>query len=121
MSPTLLALLLGAAACVASAGGAGWLGYDYGTSKVIAQVKREDDVARVATEAASLSAAKAISAIKVSNTIVKGEIQRELRTNTVYVDCKHSDDQLRRLNAAITGQRPESPGGGVVPPANAPD
>jgi hypothetical protein len=49
---------------------------------------------------------EAISKIKVINTAVQNEVQLDIRTNTVYADCKHSDDGLRLLNNAITNGGP---------------
>lgn len=47
------------------------------------------------------AAARKIAKIEVkSETIIK-PIQKEIRTNTVYRDCKHSPDQLRNLNELI--------------------
>lgn len=65
-------------------------------AEVVAKAKGE----REALDAA----AKAIAKIEVTSEQIIQPIRTELRTNTVYRDCRHSDDGLLRLNAAITGQ-----------------
>lgn len=65
-----------------------------------------------AVEAANQSTAKAISEIKVVNTTIQNEVQREIRTRTVYAECRHTADGLRLLNQAITGAEPA--GGGKL-------
>jgi hypothetical protein len=70
-------------------------------------------------EAAALkAAAEAIAKIEVKSEQLIQPVRVEIRTNTVYRDCKHSDDSLRNLNALIGGTEPT--GSGVVPSANAP-
>lgn len=50
------------------------------------------------------AAATAIAKIEVTSEQIVQPLRTEIRTNTVYRDCRHSDDGLLRLNAAITGQ-----------------
>ena len=50
------------------------------------------------------AAAAAIAKIEVTSEQIVQPLRMEIRTNTVYRDCRHSDDGLLRLNAAITGQ-----------------
>lgn len=76
---------------------------------------REREVARMAADSAASAAAFAISKIKVQNRTITNEVQREVQTNVVYRDCRHSDEQLRNINAAITGIQPEPAGSGLVP------
>ena len=65
------------------------------------------------------AAAKAISKIEVRSEQLVQPVRTEIRTNTVYRDCKHSDDSLRNLNALIDGAEPA--GGSSVPEAKSPD
>lgn len=61
-------------------------------------------LARKAGEDAALkAAAEAIAKIEVKNEKYIQPVRTEIRTNTVYRDCRHSDDSLRNLNALITG------------------
>lgn len=90
-----------------------------GRNEVRAQVATNAEIARDAAETAAQIAADAISKIKVQNRTIYNEVQREVQTNTVYRDCRHSDEQLRRINAAITGESAEPAGRGLVPTADA--
>lgn len=112
-------LLGGVLLWVASIAAAGWWSYGAGRDSEIASQAREDRTAAVATEAAASAAAHAISQIKVQHRTVTQEVQREVLERPVYRDCVHSPDQLQRINAALTGSRPEPAGGGLVPPAGA--
>ena len=102
-----LALVLGLAA------GTFALGYSKGSAskqgewdaQVVAEQKGKDDALRAAAEA--------IAKIEVKSEHIIQPLRTEIRTNTVYRDCRHSDDSLRNLNALITG---EEPAGGVVVP-----
>lgn len=112
----ILALSAGVAAGVA---GVYMQGKKAGKNEIIAQVATSQQIADAAAEKVANRAAEAISKIKVQNRTIMNEVQRELQTNVVYRDCQHSPDQLRNLNAAITGQADELAGRGLVPPANA--
>jgi hypothetical protein len=62
------------------------------------------DLAKKAGEEAALQAtARAIAKIEVKSEKHIQPLLTEVRTNTVYVECKHSPDSLRNLNALITG------------------
>lgn len=81
-----------------------WAAYSHGRDSKQA----EWDATRVAeasAKAAALeAAASAIAKIEVTSEKIVQPIRTEIRTNTVYRDCRHSDDGLLRLNSAITGQ-----------------
>jgi glutamine synthetase len=81
---------------------AGAGGFKLGIDHEKAGQARDEQRIESAKQAMAEAAAEAISKIKVVNTTVQNEVQREIRTNTVYADCKHSDDGLRLLNNAIT-------------------
>lgn len=72
-----------------------------------------------AVTAANLAAAEAISKIKVTNKTIQAEVQREIRTETVYSDanCAHSDNGLRLVNEALSA-RPNPAGGLKLPRAD---
>lgn len=53
--------------------------------------------------------ANKIASIDVKSTTIIKPIQKEIRTNTVYADCKHSPEQLRNLNELI------GVGSGILP------
>lgn len=74
-------------------------------------------VAQAKGEAAALkAAAEAIAKIEVKSETHIQPMRTEIRTNTVYRECKHSADSLRHLNALITGDE-SAPGDGGVPAA----
>jgi len=50
------------------------------------------------------AAAAAIARIEVTSEQIIQPLRTEIRTNTVYRDCRHSDDSLRNLNALIVGR-----------------
>jgi hypothetical protein len=55
-------------------------------------------------KAAQRGAAEAISKIEVQNVTVRQQLQTKIQERVVYRDCRHDDDSLRVLNAAITGR-----------------
>lgn len=78
---------------------------------------REDEHIAQAVDAANNAAAEAISKIRVTNQTIRQEVERETRTNTVYVTCHHTTAGLSGVNSALTGE-PSS--GGKLPQTDAP-
>lgn len=113
------ALLGGVLLWVGSIAGAGWWAYGAGQDSELATQAREDKVRTIAADAAATAAATAISKIEVQRVEITQPMLREVREKRVYVDCRHSADGLRGLNAALTG-RAEPPGAGQLPAASAP-
>lgn len=87
--------------------GSGWLGYQVGTTKVQATWDASVLARRAGEDAALKAAATAIAQIEVKSEKHIYPVRTEIRTNTVYFECKHSDDSLRHLNALITGEETE--------------
>lgn len=103
---------------------AAWLGslfgaFNFGRDHEIGAQAREVQARAETFELAQKGAAEAISQLKVEHVQITQPIVREIRTNTVYADCRHTPDGLRAVNAAITG-RPQPAGGGQLPAASAP-
>ena len=96
--------------------GAGWGGFELGVDHQKATEADKKDLVAQAAEAAGQASAKAISQIRITNTTIQQEIQHETRTERVYLDCRHTPDGLRLVNAALTGA--ERPGGGQLPKAD---
>jgi hypothetical protein len=118
MNPWALLIIAGVAA--AAIGGAYVQGRADGRDKCIAQATRDENVARIASQAAAASAAEAISRIEVKNVHTRQRVERVVQERVVYRDCRHDADGLRAVNAAITGvDEPVAAGGGVVPAASA--
>ena len=114
LQPYVLAISIGAG-LVASAG-SGWLGYKVGTTKVQASWDASVLARKAGEDAALNAAAAAIAKIEVKSEKHIQPVRLEIRTKTVYRDCKHSDDSLRNLNTLITGN--ELPPGSGVPGTN---
>lgn len=95
----------------------GYGGFRLGIDHEVASQAREDQHIAQAVDAANTASAVAISKIKVFNTTVQNEVQREITTNTVYRDCVNTPAGLRLLNQALAGAEPS--GGGKLPAADA--
>jgi len=93
--------LIIAALVAVLAAGAG--GFKLGADHEIASQAREQKHITEAVEAANKTAAQAIAAIKPKYTTIQNEVQREIRTNTVYSDCKLPADGLRLVQQALNG------------------
>ncbi|WKB52326.1 hypothetical protein [Eleftheria terrae] len=120
MSPAAPYLLLAAGALwVASAAGAFVYGRTVGQDACEAAKAREERVAQVARDAAIDAAAKAISNITVQHTTVHQKLEHEVRTKTVYRDCRSGPDAVRLFNSTLPGAEPAQPAGsGQLPAAN---
>lgn len=113
----LLALLIGWGASIT---GAFVYGGNVREDHIRAEDSRTADAILEARNQAQLGAADAISQLRITNTTIHQEVQREIRTNTVYADCKLPAGGLRIANEALTGQRPAVPAsGGQLPRADA--
>lgn len=88
-----------------------------GEAAVIAETAREERLARSASDAAASAAAAAIARISVRQVTIRQEVEREIQTRTEYRDCRHSAEQLQRINAALSGSPASAPGGGELPAA----
>ena len=106
-------------ACLVAILGAGAGGFKLGADHEVASQARADAQIEKAVEAANLAAAEAISKIKVVNTTIQNEVQREIRTNTVYAECRNTATGLRLANEALTGHKPA--GDSKLPTADASD
>lgn len=114
MSPWVLLAVIGA--WISSL----WFAIGVGQDMEVAAHARENTAAASATAAATSAAAAAISRIEVQRVEITQPILREVRTKTVYMECRHTPDGLRGVNAALTG-RAEPAGAGQLPAASAPD
>ena len=108
-------LIIAALVAVLAAGAGGFkLGADH---EIAAQAREQNHIAE-AVDAANTASAQAIAKIKVVNTTIQNEVQREVQNNIVYRDCKHTPDGLRLVNDALTGGKPA--GDGKLPKADTP-
>ena len=107
-------LLGGLVAALIAIGGAYLQGRSDGADKCVAGQARDERVAHIASVAAADAAASAITKIKVQNTTIKQEVQREIVETVRYRECVHPDGVVRNINAALTGE-PAPIASGVVP------
>lgn len=103
---------------VLSLGGAYFYGTHSGKQDAESKQLRDEHIVQIAMDAAAVSTANAINAIEVKHVTVNQKVEREVRENVVYRECKHSPDGLRQLNAAITGAEPLD--SSELPEANTP-
>lgn len=104
----------------ASVAGAGWYGIGVGRDGEIAGQARINKAIEDTKEAAQQGAAAAIAANKPINTTIVQKTQREVRENTVYVDCRVPSSGVQLANEALTGKPAEPAGGGKLPPSDTP-
>lgn len=108
-------LIIAALVAVMAAGAGGFrLGVDH---EKASEADKQETV-QAAVDAANQSSAKAIAGLRPIYTTIQSEVQREIQTNTVYADCRHSPDGLRLLNQALNGGA-KSPSGGELPKVDA--
>jgi hypothetical protein len=99
MSPytILVYLVIGAAIFIS--------GVKVGVDHEVAGQARAERLVASAKEEMQTAAAEAIAKIKPKYTTIQNEVQREIHTETVYADCRHSPDGLRLVNQAL-GTKP---------------
>ena len=105
----------------AMTGGAYWQGRNDGANAEKASQQREEDVKVFASEAAASAIAAAIPKITVRHQTIKQELEREIRTNPVYLraDCDTGPDSLLRFNSAIPGAAAAPSHPGALPASGA--
>ena len=110
-------LIIAALVAVLAAGAGGFkLGADH---EIAAQAREQNHIAE-AVDAANNASAQAIAAIKVVNTTIKQELEKEVRYEKVYTDpgCVNTPNGMRLINEALTGGKPA--GDGKLPKADTP-
>lgn len=106
-------------ACMLAVAGAGYGGFTLGVDHQLAsQIDKAETVA-AAVEAASQSAAQAIAAIKPKYTTIQSKVQHEVKTNTVYADCKLTPGGLQLANQALAPTGAFAIGSGKLPKVDA--
>ncbi len=114
MNPILLGLL---GAALSFAAGT-WYGTGIGEDKEYAKRAREDAIVEKVQEATNKSTAEAIAKIKVRNTTIRQEVEREIQTDVRYIECRHTPSVYDGLNEALTGQRKASASDSKLPGAD---
>lgn len=82
--------------------GAGAGGFKLGADHEVAAQAREQNHIAEAVDAANTASAEAIAKLRPKFTTIQNEVQREIRTNTVYADCRHSQEALKLVNKALS-------------------
>ena len=108
--------ILLAIAIAIMAAGAG--GFKLGVDHEFASQAREDQHIAQAVDAATTVSAQAIAALKVKSTTITNEVQREVRTNTVYADCKLTPVGVQLANQALAPDSSFALGSGKLPKAD---
>lgn len=110
-------ILLGVSmAWAATVGGAFFYGEDVGQAREVAKRAEVQEAIQAAREQAQQGAAEAIAKLRPVYTTIRQETEREIRTNTIYADCKLPAGGLHLANEALSGKRTQPAGGGIVPP-----
>lgn len=117
MNPVLIGLL---GMTLSFAAGA-WYGTGIGEDKEYAKRAREDAIVEKVQEATNKSTAEAIAKIKVRNTTIRQEVEREIQTDVRYIECRHTPGVYDGLNEALTGQRKASASDSKLPGADKAD
>lgn len=100
--------------------GAGAGGFKLGSDhEKASEIDRKELVAE-AVDAANNAAAAAISALKIKNTTITNEVQHEVRTNTIYSDCKLTARGVQLANQALDPSTAFTLGDGKLPKVDAP-
>ena len=96
---------------------AGAGGFKLGADHELAAQAREDKHVAKAVEAATAVSAQAISQIRPKYSTIKQEVEREIRTNTIFSECTLPANSLRNVNKALTNG-PETTGDSKLPEAD---
>ena len=104
-------------AALVSVMGAGWGGFRLGVDHEKAGQIDKLQIVAEAVDAANTASGEAIAKLIPKNTTIRQTLEKEIRENTVYRDCKSSDDSVRTFNSAIE-PRPQPAGGLKLPSTN---
>lgn len=102
MSTTYIATAITVVGILTAIGTAYYAGHQAGVNSQISDQKSIDDAIGDIRAAASEGAASAISSIEFKQITIHNKLEREIRTNTVYTDCKHTPDGLQLINEALS-------------------
>ena len=101
-------------AALLAVAGAGYGGFTLGVDHEKANQIDQKEIVAAAIDAANATSAKAIASLKVKSTTINNEVQREIRTNTVYADCKLTPSGLQLANQALDPSRSLALGSGKL-------
>ena len=94
-------------AVISAVGISGGLGYCHGVdtteNSIAADIAREEQLAQRIFDETIAATASEISKIEIINTTIKQKVEREIRTEKIYLECRHTGDTFRLLNAILAG------------------
>lgn len=97
-------------------------GVSHTKNSIAADIAREEQLGQKLYDQMLSATASEISKIEIVNTTIRQELEREIRTEKVYLECRHTDDTVRLLNAILTGEgSSESFNRGELPATNPAD
>lgn len=100
-------ILIGAVVtAVAGIGIAYNMGYKSGETAGVASSLNAQAIATQAANAATNASLEAIKGIRIENKYITRQLDTVVKTEPVYVDCKHNPDASRLLNSSLTGSKP---------------
>lgn len=113
-------MILGVLLAISTAGGVGYMsGGQNMKNEIESDIAREERIGQIAFANSLSASAQQIAKIRIENTTIRQELDREIRFEPVYIDCRHSDAAKRMLDAILTGsQPPESFDRSLVPAAD---
>lgn len=91
-------------AAVIAWGGAYFWGRQDGADIVRAEQSRAERLVLKAREEAQLGVAAEIAKLEIKHVTLTQTLQKETRIEPVYLECRHTPDGLRVLNAALTNR-----------------
>lgn len=106
-------------ACLVAILGAGAGGFKLGVDHEVAGQARAEKLVADAEKNMQTAAAKVIATMRPTYTTIHQELEREIRTETVYADCRHSPVGMQLLNQALNGGT-VAPSDSKLPKADAP-
>ena len=101
--------------------GIGVGGFKLGVDHEKASESDKKDLVAEAVDAANQASAEAIAKLKVKNTTITNEVQHEIRTNTIYADCKLTSDGMRLTNQALHPSTTVGASDGKLPRTDTPN
>ncbi len=113
-------VILGVLLAIGTAGTTGYMkGGQHMKNEIESDIAREERIGQIAFANALSASASQIAKIRIVNKTITQELEREIRYEPVYLDCRHSDDTKRMLDAILTGSKPgESFDRSVLPAVN---
>lgn len=100
MNPYLIIAAL--TASLLAVAGAGYGGFQLGVDHEKASQIDKKEMVAAAIEAANETSAKAIAGLKVKSVTITSKLQTQIRTETVFRECKLPSDSLELINYSLS-------------------